>query len=154
MTIRYVEPQLQTKVSVLVVDRKFSLAVEQKEETRHGSVYGVVGLATYSNSKATVLSYASIFETLWKQTEMYEQLKTHDRMQKEFINIAAHELRNPIQPLVLSSESLKDSMPDEERVSIVIRNAKKLQTLANEILDITKIESKTLKTKQRDCERK
>ena len=145
VTIRYVEPQLQTKVSVLVVDRKFSLAVEQKEETRHGSVYGVVGLATYSNSKATVLSYASIFETLWKQTEMYEQLKIHDRMQKEFINIAAHELRNPIQPLVLSSESLKGSMPDEERVSIVIRNAKKLQTLANEILDITKIESKTLK---------
>lgn len=145
VTIRFVEPQLQTKVSVLVVDRKFSLAVEQKEETRHGSVYGVVGLATYSNSKATVLSYASIFETLWKQTEMYEQLKTHDRMQKEFINIAAHELRNPIQPLVLSSESLKGSMPDEERVSIVIRNAKKLQTLANEILDITKIESKTLK---------
>jgi signal transduction histidine kinase len=76
---------------------------------------------------------------------MYEQLKTHDRMQKEFINIAAHELRNPIQPLVLSSESLKSSLPDEERVSIVIRNAKKLQTLANEILDITKIESKTLK---------
>ena len=145
VTIRYVEPHLQTKVSVLVVDRKFSLAVEQKEETRHGSVYGVVGLATYSNSKATVLSYASIFETLWKQTEMYEQLKIHDRMQKEFINIAAHELRNPIQPLVLSSESLKGSMPDEERVSIVIRNAKKLQTLANEILDITKIESKTLK---------
>jgi signal transduction histidine kinase len=66
-------------------------------------------------------------------------------MQKEFINIAAHELRNPIQPLVLSSESLKSSMPNEERVSIVIRNAKKLQTLANEILDITKIESKTLK---------
>jgi signal transduction histidine kinase len=145
VTIRYVEPHLQTKVSVVVVDRKYSLAVEQKEEARHGSVYSVLGLATYSNSKATVLSYASIFETLWKQTEMYEQLKTHDRMQKEFINIAAHELRNPIQPLVLSSESLKSSMPHEERVSIVIRNAKKLQTLANEILDITKIESKTLK---------
>jgi signal transduction histidine kinase len=145
VTIRYVEPHLQTKVSVLVVDRKYSLAVERKEEARHGSVYSVLGLATYSNSKSTVQSYASIFETLWKQTEMYEQLKTHDRMQKEFINIAAHELRNPIQPLVLSSESLKSSMPDEERVSIVIRNAKKLQTLANEILDITKIESKTLK---------
>jgi signal transduction histidine kinase len=66
-------------------------------------------------------------------------------MQKEFINVAAHELRNPIQPLVLSSESLKSSMPQEERVSIVIRNAKKLQTLANDILDITKIESNTLK---------
>jgi signal transduction histidine kinase len=72
-------------------------------------------------------------------------LKIHDRMQKEFINIAAHELRNPIQPLVLSSESLKGSMPDEERISIVMRNARKLQTLANEILDVTKIESNTLK---------
>jgi signal transduction histidine kinase len=148
--IRYIEPELQTKVSVIVVDRKLSLAVELKDNTRRrydssSSSYGIIGLATYSNSKATVLSYVSIFETLWKQTEMYEQLKVHDRMQKEFINIAAHELRTPIQPLVLSSESLKGSMPNEERISIVIRNAKKLQTLANEILDITKIESNTLK---------
>ena len=143
--IRYMEPHLLAKISVVVVDMKFSLALELKDYTRHSPSMGIMGLATYSNSKATVTSYASMFETLWKQTEMYEQLKVHDRMQKEFINIAAHELRNPIQPLVLSSESLKGSMPDEERVSIVIRNAKKLQMLANEILDITKIESKTLK---------
>ncbi|MGC2386829.1 MAG: HAMP domain-containing sensor histidine kinase, partial [Nitrososphaeraceae archaeon] len=143
--MRYMEPHLQAKVSVVVIDRKFSLALELKDYTRHSPSVGIMGLATYSNSKATVLSYASMFETLWKQTEMYEQLKIHDRMQKEFINIAAHELRNPIQPLVLSSESLKGSMPDEERISIVIRNARKLQMLANEILDITKIESKTLK---------
>jgi signal transduction histidine kinase len=134
---------LQTKVFVLVVDRSFSLAVELRESLG-SSKRGPVGLATYSNSKATVESYASVFDTLWKQTELYDQLQVHDRMQKEFINIAAHELRNPIQPLLLSSESLKGSMPDEERVSIVIRNAKKLQILANEILDITKIESKTL----------
>ena len=143
--VRYMEPHLLAKISVVVVDMKFSLALELKDYTRHSPSMGIMGLATYSNSKATVTSYASMFETLWKQTEMYEQLKVHDRMQKEFINIAAHELRNPIQPLVLSSESLKGSMPDEERVSIVIRNAKKLQMLANEILDITKIESKTLK---------
>jgi signal transduction histidine kinase len=143
--MRYMEPQLQPRVSVVVVDRKFSLALELKDYKRHSPSVGIMGLATYSNSKATVLSYASMFETLWKQTEMYEQLKIHDRMQKEFINIAAHELRNPIQPLVLSSESLKGSMPDEERISIVLRNARKLQVLANEILDITKIESKTLK---------
>jgi signal transduction histidine kinase len=143
--IRYIEPHLLARISVVVIDMKFSLALELKDYTRHSPSMGIMGLATYSNSKATVTSYASMFETLWKQTEMYEQLKVHDRMQKEFINIAAHELRNPIQPLVLSSESLKGSMPDEERVSIVIRNAKKLQMLANEILDITKIESKTLK---------
>jgi nitrogen-specific signal transduction histidine kinase len=143
--MRYIEPHLLAKISVVVVDMKYSLALELKDYTRHSPSMGIMGLATYSNSKATVTSYASMFETLWKQTEMYEQLKIHDRMQKEFINIAAHELRNPIQPLVLSSESLKGSMPDEERVSIVIRNAKKLQILANEILDVTKIESKALK---------
>ena len=143
VNIRYIDSNLQTKVFVLVVDRSFSLAVELRESSG-SSKRGPVGLATYSNSKATVESYASVFDTLWKQTELYDQLQVHDRMQKEFINIAAHELRNPIQPLLLSSESLKGSMPDEERVSIVIRNAKKLQILANEILDITKIESKTL----------
>jgi signal transduction histidine kinase len=146
--IRYIDTELQTKVFVLVVDRNLSLAVELRENLRRNSYREAVGLATYSNSKATVESYASIFDTLWKQTELYDQLQVHDRMQKEFINIAAHELRNPIQPLVLSSESLKGSMPDEERVSIVIRNAKKLQLLANEILDITKIESKTLKLRK------
>src|SRR5918995_4757406 len=145
LSIRYIDSELQTKVFVLVVDRNISLAVELRETLRRNSYREAVGLATYSNSKATVESYASIFDTVWKQTELYDQLQVHDRMQKEFINIAAHELRNPIQPLVLSSESLKGSMPDEERVSIVIRNAKKLQLLANEILDITKIESKTLK---------
>jgi nitrogen-specific signal transduction histidine kinase len=142
--LRYIETDLQARVSVLVVDKIFCLAIEIKDDPKYRTSSGGIGLATFSNSKATVLSYVSIFETLWKQTEMYEALKIHDKMQKEFINIAAHELRNPIQPLVLSSESLKGSMPNEERVSIMIRNAKKLQALANEILDITKIESNTL----------
>jgi nitrogen-specific signal transduction histidine kinase len=150
--IRFIETDLQTRVSVLVVDKMYCLAVELKDNPRYRSSNGGVGLATYSNSKATVLSYVSIFETLWKQTEMYEALKIHDKMQKEFINVAAHELRNPIQPLVLSSESLKGSMPNEERVSIMIRNAKKLQSLANEILDITKIESKTLRLSKEKVE--
>ena len=58
------------------------------------------GLAVYSDSKPIALSYASIFESLWKQSELYEQLKIHDKMQKEFINVADHELRTPIQPIL------------------------------------------------------
>jgi hypothetical protein len=69
-------------------------------------------LSTYSNSKAGVLSYVAIFEKLWKQSELYEQLmkaheqlKIHDKMQKEFIDVAAHELRTPpIQPIIGLSE--------------------------------------------------
>ena len=103
--IRYTEPVLQTKATVLVIDRKLSLSVELKDDTKDNS-YEAIGLATYSNSTSTVLSYASIFESLWNQTELYEQLKVHDKMQKEFINIAAHELRTPIQPILGLSQVL------------------------------------------------
>ena len=78
----------------------------------------VIGLSTHSNSKANVLSYVAIFENLWKQSELYqelkesnenlklanEKLKNNDKMQKEFINIAAHELRTPLQPILSLSE--------------------------------------------------
>ena len=99
VNIRYLEPALQTKISLLIVDRKSSLAVELKDDTKD-NIQQAIGLSSYSNSKSTVLSYVSMFETLWKQTEMYEQLKNHDKMQREFINIAAHELRTPIQPIL------------------------------------------------------
>ena len=57
--------------------------IQKVPHTKH------VGLATYSNSKPTVSSYASIFESLWIQSELYEQLKVHDKMQKEFIDIGS-----------------------------------------------------------------
>jgi hypothetical protein len=56
------------------------------------------GFGTYSNSLATVLSYVSIFESFWSQSEFIRKLKESEELQKDFVNIAAHELRNPIQP--------------------------------------------------------
>lgn len=76
INIRFLEPGLQTKISLLIVDRKSSLAVELKDDTKE-NIQQAIGLSSYSNSKSTVLSYVSMFETLWKQTEMYEQLKIH-----------------------------------------------------------------------------
>jgi two-component system sensor histidine kinase VicK len=149
--IRYIEPALQTKVTVLVVDRKFSLSVELKDDTKNNS-FEAIGLATYSNSAPTVLSYTSIFESLWTQTELYEQLKVHDKMQNEFINIAAHELRTPIQPILGLSQVLQSKIKNnnntieyQELVDTIARNAQRLQRLTEDILDVTKIESRTLK---------
>ena len=99
INIRLIEPSMQTKVSIVVIDKKHSLVVELKDDTKQ-TTEEAVGLATYSNSKPTVLSYSSIFESLWKQIELYEQLQIHDKVQKEFINTAAHELRTPIQPIL------------------------------------------------------
>ena len=118
--IRYIEPGLQTQVTVLVVDRKSSLVVELKDDPKESS-YEAMGFGTYSNRKATVLSYVSIFESLWKQSELYEkvselceQLKVHDKMQTEFINIAAHELRTPIQPIIGLAQILRSKKENIE----------------------------------------
>src|SRR5205807_573265 len=101
-----------------------------------------------------------IFENLWKQTELYEdikkaheQLKIHDKMQHEFINIAAHELRTPIQPILALTEVLQSQIKDvkqQEMLEVTIRNAKRLQTLTNDILDVTKIEGRSLELNKED----
>jgi signal transduction histidine kinase len=113
-----------------------------------------IGLSTYSNSKAGVSSYVAIFENLWRQTELYaqlkeanEQLKVHDKMQQEFIHIAAHELRTPIQPILGLTEVISSRIKDTEEaelLKVVTRNAKRLQQLTEDILDVTRIESNSL----------
>ena len=144
--IRLMEPSMQTKVSIVVIDKKYSFAVELKDDSKN-TVTEAIGLVTYSNSKSTVLSYYSIFESLWKQTELYKQLKLNERMHKEFINIAAHELRTPIQPILGAVDILRDSAPsprEKELVEIVSRNARRLKKLAEDILDVTKMEGYAL----------
>src|SRR6188472_4312553 len=111
-----------------------------------------IGLSTYSNSKAGVLSYVAIFENLWVQSDLYERLKINDKMQKEFINIAAHELRTPVQPILGLSDVLLSKKGDIEQyrelLDAIKRNSKRLQRLTENILDVTKIESQSLQLKK------
>ena len=82
-----------------------------------------------------------------------QQLKVHDKMQREFINIAAHELRTPIQPILGLSEVLRSKAKDEKQriiADIISRNAKRLQGLAEDILDVTRIESHSLKLRKEE----
>ena len=75
-----------------------------------------------------------------------EQLKVHDKMQNEFINIASHEIKTPTQILLSYSELLQRHPEKMEQISeAIFRNAQRLQRLTNDILDVTKIESQTLK---------
>jgi two-component system, OmpR family, sensor histidine kinase VicK len=122
------------------------MVMELKDDSK-STFYEAIGLSTHSNSKAGVLSYVAIFENLWKQSELYEQLKIHDKMQKEFINIAAHELRTPVQPILGLSEIVLQNTKDVEQaklLEVINRNAKRLQRLTEDILDVTKIESQSL----------
>ena len=84
--------------------------------------------------------------------ELNEQLKYKDQLKDQFINIAAHELRTPIQPILGLSEIIRSrnaasttKKQDEEFLEIIIRNAKRLQGLSEKILDISKIENRILR---------
>ena len=104
--IEYIQPHLQTKVSVLIEDKKYSLAIELTDDTKQ-SFIETIGLATYSSSQSTVLSHASIFESLWTQTELYQKLKESEDVKDDFVHIAAHELRAPIQPILGLTQILR-----------------------------------------------
>jgi signal transduction histidine kinase len=155
--IRFIEATSSTKATILLVDRKVSLIMELRDDSKQ-TFDEAIGLSTYSNSRSGVLSYVSIFENLRMQTELYEQvkeanerLKLHDKLREDFVNIATHELRTPIQPIiglswVLSSKI--DNVHNKELIDIIIRNARKLQNLSENILDITRIESQTLYLKK------
>jgi two-component system, OmpR family, sensor histidine kinase VicK len=67
ITIKNLDKSVQTKVTTIVADNGLSLVIELKDDTQLNS-NEAMGLATYSNSESTVLSYASIFETLWIQS--------------------------------------------------------------------------------------
>jgi signal transduction histidine kinase len=126
-------------------------------DTEYIAINTVIGLSTYSNSRPGVLSYVSIFENLWMEAELYKQVKEanerltlHDKMQQEFINVAAHELRTPIQPILTmvgllhSTKGHVSSQQMDDSLEMIRRNAQRLKRLAEDILDVTKIETQSL----------
>jgi signal transduction histidine kinase len=111
----------------------------------------------------SIRNYSKKQNELTKHLEQVnDELKCKDQLKDEFINIAAHELRAPIQPIIGLSEVIRSRRSrsssnsnrgvvkgsDEEFLDIIVRNAKRLQALSENILDITKIESRTLKLKK------
>jgi signal transduction histidine kinase len=122
-----------------------------------GYFVNIVGLALSSIQYNTKLreSNRSLIESNARLKEreevihiQYEKLKEADKMKDEFINVAAHELRTPIQPILGLTAFLKSKIKDNkqcEMLDVTIRNAKRLQRLTEDILDVTKIESQSLK---------
>lgn len=156
------------KGSVFVFDCNEILATGDNEK-------GIEGFALFSNSRSIVINYSSLFESFWNEKEVLrsilrakkelmesnaqllatnEQLIVNDRLQKEFINIAAHELRTPIQSILgvsdiydisAKAEGEEDMQVEKSHMRIVSRNAARLARLSSDILDATRIENKSLK---------
>ena len=177
---RRIEPLSEINTACIIVDKKKLLIIELKDDSKDNFLEAI-GSSTYSTIPSTVLSYVSIFDTLWTQTELYEnirmtnnelqstteelkeslqilakvnqeltvtneQLNKNDKIQKEFINVAAHELRTPTQSIIGYCEMI-DVFPEntQKYLEPVKRNAEKLYRLTEDILDVSRIESGTLK---------
>jgi two-component system, OmpR family, sensor histidine kinase VicK len=138
---------------LFVVDRAKLMRFELKEPKAE-QFSDAIGFIIFSNNKASVDSSKSLFELLWNERiqqeklKEYDKLKEADKMKTEFINVAAHELRSPIQPVLGLSEFLLNQVGNIEQyrdlLNAINRNAKRLQQLTENILDVSKIESHTL----------
>lgn len=144
---------------MFIVDNKRYFRAEEKDPDASEAA-DAISVMIYSNNISGVESFRSLFEILWQQLEMYEKLNAQYTMQREFINIAAHELRTPIQALLgitdlveskvdsssgSSSEKVELSKAD---IEMMMRNVSRLERLSANILDASRIESKTLKLKK------
>ncbi|HEU5447110.1 MAG TPA: HAMP domain-containing sensor histidine kinase [Nitrososphaeraceae archaeon] len=146
------------KTTFLIVDKKWVLIIDVKDDNKDNFVEAV-GYATFHTSKSRAESYNFIFDTIWRQADLYESLREannnllysyqkleeHDAMEKEFINLAAHELRTPSQSIVGYSEMLKD-LPERNKQyeEAILRNAERLYSLVTNMLNIARIESQTM----------
>jgi signal transduction histidine kinase len=82
-------------------------------------------------------------------SEFFKSVQKQLIMQTEFINIAAHELRTPIMPILVNVELLEEELgKDNPEIKIITRNAKRLQRLTENILSVTRLESKSLTLKK------
>jgi two-component system, OmpR family, sensor histidine kinase VicK len=177
---RYFTYNSNIRTKTLVIDKKESLAMEIKEDVvanyylekeKIFSFEEIIGLSTYSNSISTVLSYVAIFETLWNETELYEQIKESNKrleisneqlalsneqlkiqykVQEDFINMAAHELRNPIMPIIGGIGLLEEKLQRikcevKNELDMITRNANRLQKLAEDMLQVSRIQAGSCK---------
>lgn len=147
------------KTTFLIVDKKSVFIIDVKDDNKDNFLEAV-GYATFHTSKSRTESYNFIFDTIWRQADLYESLREanrnliysyqkleeHDAMEKEFINLAAHELRTPSQSIIGYSEMLKD-LPERNKQyeEAISRNAERLYSLVTNMLSIARIESQTMK---------
>lgn len=134
-------------VGTAIIDRQQIISYEIKNDTKK-SYSDAVRLCLFIDSAPTALSYGTLFENLWKQTDLYKQLQDIEKIQNDFINIASHELRTPVQSIMGFAEillkDLGDSPNNKKQVDAIRRNANRIKELVNRLIDVTQIDNKLL----------
>jgi signal transduction histidine kinase len=157
--IPVIEQSNKIHTTFLLVDKESSFIIDINDDMQQDFLKAV-GYAIYSASESRTESYNFIFNTIWKQADLhesliqsnkklmnaYDSLKQHAEMEKEFINITAHELRTPSQSIIGYTEMMK-YYPDrfQKYLDPLLRNAERLHLLITDMVDVARIESNSLK---------
>ena len=105
------------------------------------SSLGIFFVLTYWNKGLRKVAYIQTKEL----EETTRKLTYHDKLQKEFIDIAAHEFRTPIQSVLGYSEMIHANLKNfDQYFEKIIRNARRLEKLTEDILDVSRIEGRNL----------
>jgi signal transduction histidine kinase len=142
---RVMSEGLKTKISILVADKAKTLVIETRDDDKEG-LLEALGTATYTESRSLAVSYAAIFDNIWKQTDMLDKLKLHEKLQSDFVNIAAHELRTPVQAIINYAELAAANTENRDEYLVrLLRNVTRLQKLTEDLLEAARIDSGTLR---------
>ena len=84
-----------------------------------------------------------------ERKKIEQELKKSERLKTEFMNIAAHELKSPVTPikgyleLIISDKESDDKIKGWAKIGL--RNAERLLALVNDILDVSRLDSDTMR---------
>jgi two-component system phosphate regulon sensor histidine kinase PhoR len=139
--IEVVEEIFMTEVKV----RK-QLHLPLKIERRHFEVYGAPIIGTNDEWKGIVLVFHDISE-----------LKKLEQMRKDFVANVSHELKTPITSIKGFSETLLDGALSDQKtaeyfLSIILKESDRLQTLIQDLLDLSKIEQQGFQLSIQSCD--
>jgi signal transduction histidine kinase len=113
------------------------------------AIAGAIAIALFFLLRWSGTIERAVKERTFELHNANEQLKVHDKMQREFINVAAHELRTPIQPILGSAEMMNQEFAQgkdkievtKAEVDMIVRNAQRLERLSSDILTVSRIEA-------------
>ncbi|HYP42585.1 MAG TPA: HAMP domain-containing sensor histidine kinase, partial [Candidatus Nitrosocosmicus sp.] len=163
--VNYVDEKKEHSIdrpALLIIDKKISMIIGINEQddinnnndgNKNNCLLKSKSIFLYNKddndaSKSVVFSHITAFEIIWNQAETKKMVEDADKAKEDFINICAHELRSPIQPILGLSILVKNKISDanqREMLDVIIRNAKRLKRLADDLLEVTKIESNSIK---------
>ena len=160
----------ESQSGIIIIDSSRFISAELINPTSE-TFSEAIGIVLYSNSKRSTNMLRSFFNSLWNQAELYRRLELQEKMEKEFVNMAAHELRTPVQPLLGMTDILMSQFEEDEQqqqqeeagkkktqnkkkkeitvtkeeIEMIARNVKRLERLTSDILDVSRIEGNALK---------